>query len=233
MANIKRQQEILEHLRLRHFASIGELADTLYTSQATVRRDVEKLAALGAVKSVYGGVVLAEYENTPMPIYLRDKENSAVKEKIAERAAELILDNSTVIFDSSSTVRRICKHILTRKGLTVITNNLRVCEELKASDIRVICTGGTLVPGRECFVGHFAESFIRKIKADAFFFSSQGVSESGDITDSSEEEIALRQAMMESASNKYFLYDNSKVGREFPFVLCNTADVTLTISDKI
>ena len=233
MANIKRQQEILEHLRLRHFASIGELADTLYTSQATVRRDVEKLAALGAVKSVYGGVVLAEYENTPMPIYLRDKENSAVKEKIAERAAELILDNSTVIFDSSSTVRRICKHILTRKGLTVITNNLRVCEELKASDVRVICTGGALVPGRECFVGHFAESFMRKIKADAFFFSSQGVSESGDITDSSEEEIALRQAMMESASNKYFLYDNSKVGREFPFVLCNTADVTLAISDKI
>ena len=231
MANIQRQEEILEYLRKKRFASVSELAGILYTSQATVRRDVEKLEAMGAVKCVYGGVVLAEYENAPKPIFLRDKENSAVKERIAERAAELIRDNSTVIFDSSSTVRRICKHILTRKGLTVVTNNLRVCQELKNSDVRVVCAGGPLVQGRECFVGHFTENFIRQIKADALFFSSQGVSENGDITDSSEEEIALRRAMIESSKEQFFLYDGSKLGREFPFVLCNTADVSKTITE--
>ena len=232
MANLQRQEEILEYLSQKRFASIAELAEILYTSQATVRRDVEKLEAMGALKCVYGGVVLAEYENTPVPIFFRDKENSASKERIAERAAALIKDNSTVIFDSSSTVRRMCKHILTRKGLTVVTNNLRVCQELKDSDVRVICTGGTLVRGRECFVGHFSENFIKQIKADALFFSSQGVSENGDITDSSEEEIALRRAMMESAKEKYFLYDSSKVGREFPFVLCNVSDVSDALTDK-
>lgn len=231
MANPERQEEILEYLRVRRFASIAELAERLYTSQATVRRDVEKLAALGAIKTVYGGVVLAEYENTPVPIFFRDKENSATKDRIAEKAAELVHDNSTVIFDSSSTVRRMCKHIITRKGLTVITNNLRVCQELKDSDIRVVCTGGSLVPGRECFVGHFAENFIRQIKADALFFSSQGVSDNGDITDSSEEEIALRRAMIESSKEQYFLCDGSKVGKDFPFVLCNVADINTWIDE--
>lgn len=231
MANPERQEEILEYLRVRRFASIAELAERLYTSQATVRRDVEKLAALGAIKTVYGGVVLAEYENTPVPIFFRDKENSATKDRIAEKAAELVHDNSTVIFDSSSTVRRMCKHIITRKGLTVITNNLRVCQELKDSDIRVVCTGGSLVSGRECFVGHFAENFIRQIKADALFFSSQGVSENGDITDSSEEEIALRRAMIESSKEQYFLCDGSKVGKDFPFVLCNVADINTWIDE--
>lgn len=231
MANPERQEEILEYLRVRRFASIAELAERLYTSQATVRRDVEKLAALGAIKTVYGGVVLAEYENTPVPIFFRDKENSATKDRIAEKAAELVHDNSTVIFDSSSTVRRMCKHLITRKGLTVITNNLRVCQELKDSDIRVVCTGGSLVSGRECFVGHFAENFIRQIKADALFFSSQGVSENGDITDSSEEEIALRRAMIESSKEQYFLCDGSKVGKDFPFVLCNVADINTWIDE--
>ena len=101
MVNLERQEEILEYLRVRRFASIAELAERLYTSQATVRRDVEKLAALGAIKTVYGGVVLAEYENTPVPIFFRDKENSATKDRIAEKSAELVRDNSTVIFDST------------------------------------------------------------------------------------------------------------------------------------
>ncbi len=232
MANQQRQEEILEYLRIHRFASIAELSETLYTSQATVRRDVEKLAAMGAVKSVYGGVVLAEYENTPVPIFFRDKENSASKERIAEKASEMVRDNSTVIFDSSSTVRRMCKHIVNRKGLTVITNNLRVCQELKNSDVRVVCTGGTLLQGRECFVGHFAESFIRQVKADMLFFSSQGLSENGDITDSSEEEIALRRAMFEISKEHFFLCDPSKVGKELPFVLCNTADVSGCVFDN-
>ena len=231
MANLQRQEEILEYLSTRHFASIAELAEALYTSQATVRRDVERLASLGAVKSVYGGVVLAEYENTPVPIFFRDKENSPSKERIAERAAALIRDNSTVIFDSSSTVRRMCKHIVNRRGLTVVTNNLRVCQELKDSDVRVICVGGTMIKDDECFVGHFAESFIRQIKADMLFFSSQGLSENGDITDSSEEIIAMRRAMIAVSREQYFLCDSSKIGRELPFVLGNTADITGTIFD--
>lgn len=232
MANLQRQEEILEYLRIHRFASIAELAENLYTSQATVRRDVEKLSAMGAVKSVYGGVVLAEYENTPVPIFFRDKENSASKERIAEKAAELVRDNSTVILDSSSTVRRMCKHIVTRRGLTVITNNLRVCQELKNSDVRVICTGGTLVQGRECFVGHFAENFVRQIKADMLFFSSQGLAGNGDITDSSEEEIALRRAMFEVSKEQFFLCDPSKIGKELPFVLCNTSDITNAVFDE-
>ena len=231
MGNQKRQEEILEYLRIRRFASIAEIADAIYTSQATVRRDVEKLSSLGAVKSVYGGVVLAEYEKSPVPIFFREKENSASKDKIAEMAAELISDNSTVILDSSSTARRICRHIVTRRGLTVVTNNLRICEELKDSDIKVICTGGTLLKGWDCFVGHLAENFFRQVKADKLFFSSQGFSENGDITDSSEETIAVRRAMMEASREQYFLCDKSKVGKDYPFILCNSADVTATITD--
>ena len=205
-----RQQQIMELLQVKHFLTMSEIAQAIYVSEATVRRDISKLAEQGVVKPVYGGVVLSEYRNAAVPISLRDKENSAKKEQIAMKAAALIRDNDTVIFDSSSTVRRICQHITNRRNLTVITNNLRVCQELKDSDVTVYCTGGALISRRECFLGHYAEEFVRGIKADAVFFSSQGFSENGEVTDSSEEEIALRKVMLASARRKIFLCDSSK-----------------------
>lgn len=226
MDNSERQQEILKYLATVHFASISEIAAVIFTSEATVRRDLQKLSEKGVVKLVYGGVVISEYYKEPVPIHLRDNENSAEKELIAKKAADLIEDNCTVIFDSSSTVRRICKHITEHKNLTVITNNLRVCEELKNSNIKVFCTGGSLIQKRECFVGHFAEEFVKKTKADVLFFSSQGLSQNGDITDSSEEEIALRKIMIENSKRQYFLCDSSKIGVDFPFTLCNKNEIT-------
>lgn len=231
MDHSPRHQQLIEILEERHFASISELAQEIYVSEATVRRDLQKLEQKGVVKSVYGGVMLSQYRNEAVPISLRDRENSSKKEMIALAAAALIRDNDTVIFDSSSTVRRICKHIKNRKNLTVITNNLRVCQEFKDSSISVYCTGGSLVSRRECFLGHYAEEFIRSINADALFFSSQGLSDNGDITDSSEEEISLRKIMLARSKQKIFLCDSSKFGKSFPFRLCGVDDATEVISD--
>ena len=226
-----RQQELLDYLKPVHFASIAEIAASIYTSEATVRRDVKALQAKGFVKSVYGGVVISEYANEAVPVYLRDGNNSARKEQLAAAAAELIGDNCTVIFDSSSTVRRICRHIRNRKNLTVITSNLRVCQELSGTDVRVYCTGGSLLPRRECFAGHFAEEFMRQINADLLFFSCQGLAPNGDISDSSEEEIALRKVMLENARQRIFLCDSSKLGGVYPFTLCNAREITRILCD--
>ena len=229
----ERGRKIIEYLNGVHFASIAELASVIFTSEATVRRDIAKLEAIGAIKSVYGGVVISEYESAPVPLFLRDKENSAAKEKLAKEAARLVTDNMTLILDSSSTVRRMCKYLLDRKGLTVITNNLRVIDELKSSEIRVISVGGTLVKERDCFVGHFAEEFIKSFKADILFFSSQGVSEGGVITDSSELEVAIRRAMLSVAKKSVFIADISKVGKEYPFVLASLSDLTESIIETV
>ena len=231
MENYKRQEEILEFLKKRHFASIAEIAEVQYTSQATVRRDIAKLEAKGIVKSVYGGVVMTEYERSPVPSYLREKENSSAKELIARSAAEFIKDNTTVILDASTTVRRMCKYIKGRNGLTVITNGLNICEELCESDIKVLCTGGEFIKKRECFVGYIAEDFLRNIKADMVFFSSQGISDNGDITDSSSVEVSIRRAMLASANEKFFLCDSSKRNKDYTYKLCNISDVDQAIFD--
>lgn len=232
MLQYERQQAVMDYLKLHHTATIQAIAKHLYTSEASIRRDVATLEAAGLVVKVYGGVVLPEHKNEVVPVELRESANSAAKEIIAQEAAKLIRDGDTVFFDSSSTVRRICKHIKHRKHLKVITNNLRICQELKETDITVYLTGGEYYKKLDCFLGSYAERFIASMNATSVFFSCKGLSQDGLLTDVSETEIAIRQAMLAHAENSYLLCDSSKVGQKYAFTLCHAKDLTDILCDK-
>ena len=232
MLQYERHQALMAYLTKHHTATIRALANHLYTSEASVRRDIAALEAAGLVLRVYGGVVLPEHKNDVVPVELRESANSAAKEIIAAEAAKYIHDGDTVFFDSSSTVRRICKHIKNRKQLKIITNNLRICQELKDTDITVYCTGGEYYKKLDCFLGAYAERFISSINANSVFFSCKGLSPQGILTDVSEMEISIRQTMLRHAENSYLLCDSSKVGQKYAFTLCRAKELTQIFSDK-
>lgn len=229
MLQFERRQSILQYLQEHHSAKIAQLAAGIYTSEASVRRDLAVLESEGLVQRVYGGVVLAQFKNDVIPPQLRDGANSAAKEAIAAESAALINDGDTVLFDSSSTVRRICPHIKKRKNLKIITNNLRICKELQDTDITVYVTGGEYFKKRHCFLGPYAERFLENVNADSVFFSCKGLSDCGFITDVSEDEISLRSVMLRQARNSYFLCDDSKLGTSCTFTLCHASDMTKVI----
>ena len=232
MTVYERQRELLNYLKQKHFATISELAKTVWASESSVRRDIKALELKGYVKQIYGGVVLPEYENSVVPVTLRDPSNSAVKEELAKRAAEYIFDGATVIMDGSSTVRRIVKYIGNAKRLNIITNNQRIFNTCDNPEIKLYCTGGLFLPQSNIFVGSAAESYINSINADILFFSSQALSDSGEISDASEEECSLRRTMMTRAKKKIFLCDSSKVGKRRTFALCDKSDVDVIICDR-
>ena len=228
----ERQREILNYLKEKHFATIGELAKVVWSSESSVRRDVKAMELKGLVKQIYGGVVLPEYEHSVVPVSVRDPSNSSVKEELAKRAAEHVFDGATIIMDGSSTVRRIIKYIGGYKNLKIITNNQRVFSACDDPEIKLYCTGGLFDGKSNIFVGSAAESYLNNINADILFFSSQAISEDGEISDASEEETALRRVMLTRAKKKIFLCDSSKVGQKMTFALCTKDDVDMIICDK-
>ena len=117
-----------------------------------------------------------------------------------EDAEDLVGD--TLLLDASSTVRRMIKYLSGRKGLTLMTNNDRIFGELAGLDARVFCTGGEYVRENHAFAGPVAEAAVRGFWADKVFFSSQGLSEAGEVSDHSEAENALRRVMLERAGQK-------------------------------
>ncbi len=232
MPQYERQKNILDYLQSNHSATVKELAHAVYASEASVRRDIARLEASGHVERIYGSILLAGHENAVVPVGVREMSNISRKEIVAKMAAERIQDGDTVILDASTTTFRICRHILDRKHLNVVTNNLRVCEALgKAEGIQVYCTGGTYNGSSSCFLGANAEEFLQKVHADKLFFSAQGIDESGAITDVSEQEISMRKAMMRQSKQIIFLCDATKFGIRRPFTMCSREDVDEIICD--
>ncbi len=229
MLQFDRQQSILDYLKNKHSATIKELAHTIYVSEASIRRDIEKLENLGLVEKIYGGVVLTEFKNEVIPIDLRESANSKSKEKIAVKAAKLVNDGDTVMLDSSSTARKICKYLVNKRNVRIITNNMRVCNELKNSDIEIFVSGGVFSKKRECFIGGFAEEFIKSVHADILFFSTSGISKTGEITDISEDEINLRKLMIKQTKKRIFLCDKTKIGVISSFKVCDKKDIDMVI----
>ena len=72
---------------------------------------------------------------------------------------------------------------------------------------------------------------IESMTADLMFFSSQGLSADGKISDFSESETCQRRQMLQHARKRYFLCDSSKLGKSFLFTVCRTSDIDGVISD--
>lgn len=231
MIQYERQQQLFNYLKQNKSATVRQLAALLYSSEASVRRDIAALEEQGLVRRKYGGVVLAEYEHSVAPLALRDPANAAHKEQIARRAAELVEDGMTVLLDASSTARRILPFLQNKKDLRIITNNARLFDG-RVLPACVHCTGGRYDGENGAFLGPGAERFLRSVRADILFFSSQGLDENGVISDASEEETALRRVMLQAAEKKYFLCDSSKLGQKRTFILCTKDDVDGIICDS-
>lgn len=231
MIQYERQQHILTILQNKGTVSIRELSAAVFASEASVRRDVEALEQQGYVKRIYGGVMLSRHENSVIPLDLRDPEHSAIKDQLARRAAALVPDGATILLDASSTTRRIVRHLAHRRDLKIITNNLRLLQEAQGTAIQFYGTGGAYDPTNHAFIGPAAEGYVRSISADILFFSSQGITEDGEITDVSEEETSLRRVMLSRARRRIFLCDSSKIGIRRVFTLCTRHDVTDILCD--
>ena len=228
MLQVERQKQILQLLGRKSALRVSELAGALYTSEATVRRDLCRMEKAGLVRRVYGGVTLNEAE---MPLDFRRQENAAAKREIAAKAAALISDGDTVFLDSSSTAQHLLPYLSRFRDLTVITNSHSVMEELCGTSHRLFSTGGRLLARNRAFVGPAAEAALENLAPSIAFFSSQGVGEDGEITDDSEEETSLRRALLRRAARTVFLCDTGKLGKTHLFRLCHLSEVDAVISD--
>ena len=228
MLQIERQEQIMELLAKTPALRIGQIAAALYTSEATVRRDLSAMEQKGLVQRVYGGVTLKKED---MPLDFRHRDNAAAKEEIALKASALIREGQTVFLDSSSTAQHLLPHLARFHDLTVITNSHRALEQLAASKLRLICTGGDLVKRNMAYVGCTAEEALERLCPEIAFFSSQGVGADGEVTDASDGETSLRRVVLRRALHTVFLCDSSKVGKKYLYRLGRLCEMGEIITD--
>jgi DeoR/GlpR family transcriptional regulator of sugar metabolism len=231
MLKSERQKQILEIIEKTKFCQVTTLAQKLYVAPITIRRDLAELESEGLITRCHGGASVPMHENREVPFKVRDRKNHLVKGELAKRAAQLINTGDVIFIDSSSTAGHIVDYITQEQNLTVITNSMRVCERLSEKHIRCYLTGGTQVETSNALVGSIAENTLSQFYANICFFSTQGITEDGIISDYSELETSLRKLMIKNSQKQVYICDSSKFGKRFAFKVAD-AENMIIITDK-
>lgn len=230
MMKEERWERMLSVISERGYVSVHRLAEDLYVSMPTVRRDLTELEHRGLVIRSRGGVKLPDEGHSQIPIVFRNNFKIQEKRRLCEAAAALVQDGAVVYIDPSSTFLRIADLLAGKKGIIVVTNSMPIATALIEAGVRTFCTGGELGGVAYSFTGGKAEAFAADFNYDIALYSSYGVNERGVITDTSESEISLRRVVMKQSRMNVYVCSGEKfsISTPFNFVPLSSMDVVVT-----
>lgn len=228
----ERQEQILRILSEREFATVGALADALYVSLPTVRRDLTELARRGLIRRSHGGAAAVNDKSLAVPFDFRTGSGRDIKTRMSRAAAGLVADGDTIFIDGSTSCMQIAGFLKERRKITLVTNSAHLAGTLGGFDFDVHCTGGRLIESSLSFVGSRAAQYTDDFHFDIMFFSSAALGDSGIVTDYSQPETELRRHVLQRADRKIMLCDSSKFQKSAAYFVINAPELDLLITDK-
>ena len=229
----ERRQVILDRIRAASRVVVSELSTEFGVSEETIRRDLEWLEQEGGAMRTYGGAVLKQGDQAPPPYATRKNTNVEGKVAIARLLAGMVRDGDTLMVDESSTALFAVRAVRQRKELTLITNSLNILQEASGQDSwHVIATGGLLKPDIMALVGPKALSTISGYHVRYAVLSARGVNTQLGITDSSDDVVQVKRAMMAAADHAVLLADYRKFDRSGFVSLGRLEEIDRLITDR-
>ena len=223
----KRQKAIISMTEEAGEITIKELAQKLGVSEMTVHRDLDLLQKERYVYKKRGAAVFIESAD-------RDKSDFYTEEKrtIGRKAAELVPNGASIIFDNSTTALECARFLDPEGKYTFYTTNLETAEILANYQGSVLyCSGGYYFPDSKGFVGAQAEAFIASIKADVCFIGASGITPDGTTTPYPMH-TALQKAIIASAKTKILVCDHSKFDKHAIEKICDLSDIDIIVTDS-
>ncbi len=206
-----RTKDIIAILKDKKSSSVDDLANTLYVSPATIRRDLSDLQKAGLVKRTHGGVIYVEKADE-ISIYLRQAKNPEEKSMVAYIAAHNLPDFSTVFMDNSSTCLSLCDRINLRNR-TVFTNGLQIAMAVsQQNNVTVIMPGGEVKYNTTAVQGSLTARALKAFNFDLSITSCAATDCYGSY-ESSLESMEIKKIAMERAKKHVLIFDRTKIGQ--------------------
>ncbi|WP_420961559.1 DeoR/GlpR family DNA-binding transcription regulator [Brucella sp. IR073] len=181
MNDAERHRIIIDLLKERPFASVRDLQDRLDVSAATIRRDIDKLDAMGKARKVYGGISASEGASSTRVAARSYDENRDIaveaKRAIAQKAASLVRDGDSIIVHAGSTCYQLGL-LLAHRNLKIYTNSMPLAAYIgENGTCQLTVAGGEL--HREPRILHDVHGGAPSFFASRFFVGAQGISSEG------------------------------------------------------
>jgi DeoR/GlpR family transcriptional regulator of sugar metabolism len=211
----ERQQLILESIQLEKKVTVTELSQRFGTSEVTIRRDLQELAASGLLLRTHRGALAARKAPAEPPVFQRMHLDRTTKERISCQAARLIKDGDSIFIGSGSTTHFLANNLSDKENLTVFTNALSIAQELSTTneEITVVLIGGVLRKSELSIIGHIAELSLSEIRYDKVFMGMQALNISDGLTTDHLPEVTTTRRIIENGRELIILADHTKLGK--------------------
>lgn len=224
----ERHEQLLRQLFSRGELTVAELVEALEVGAATVRRDLSHLSKEGRLLRTYGGAVL------PGPTVMAAPQDTNLewKRRIAAAADDLTSERGTVVLSSGTTALEYARRIVSREGLTVITNALDVAQVLiDREGIELIVLGGAVRPGMHSLLGHLTESAARELRAETLVMGIGAISLDRGLMNDHIQEVLTDRALRAMVPEVIVLADATKFNRVAPAYVCGLEAIDYVVTD--
>lgn len=228
-----RHQKILNILQEEKSVSNKKLIETLYVSEATLRRDLSKMEQKGLLQRTHGGATIIESPTNESSLMVREQKQIKEKRKICIKCYDFIQDNSSYFIDSSSTVSHLLPYFNNFKDITAITNGLHNAMILtQTTRANVYITSGVIYTKTNSILGSDTIDYINNFNCNAFIFSCGGVSPQG-VTEANFEQRLVKRAMLKNSKIHILLVDHTKFGKIYLSRTCGFEEIDYIITDQM
>jgi len=232
LLNTGRRQQIAQFVKERKQATVAELSEHFDVSEATIRRDLEKLDSEGEIRRAHGGAVAVERAAPEPPVVHRMVENEEEKRRIGRAAAQLVQDGEVIFLGSGTTTLEVARNLDDKENLTVITNALNIANQLAdKQNISMIVTGGLLRHSELSLIGHIAEQALKELRADKVIMGMRAISIEEGLTNDYLPETMTDRAIVDFSSEVILVADHSKFGKVSTALVAPVTSVNKIVTD--
>ncbi|GAA3408773.1 DeoR/GlpR family DNA-binding transcription regulator [Streptosporangium vulgare] len=228
----ERRQRILELVRANGAVSLRDLAQSVQSSEVTVRRDLRALEAEGLLNRHHGGATLPG-ELSREPTYSQKMQTAAAEKRaIADLAVSLVEDGDAIVVGAGTTTQDFARRLARVTELAVVTNSLLVAQALTDSPrVEVVMTGGTLRGSIHALVGSAAERSLAGLRVRRAFISGNGLTAERGLSTPNMQVASVDRALAAAAEEVVVLIDHTKVGVDTMVQTVPTEEITHLITD--
>ncbi len=219
---------------------VVETAGRLDVSTATIRRDLDELAAQQLLTRTRGGAI-AHSVSYDLPLRYKVAQHAPEKQRIGAAAAALVPEGSTVGLNGGTTTTEVARALAVRDlggdrrgpALTVVTNALNIAHELVVRPhLHVVTTGGSARAQSYELVGPVATGMLERIALDVAVLGVDAIDADHGASAHNEGEAAINQLMAAKARQVIIVADGSKLGRRAFARICPLAQIDVLVTDS-
>ncbi|WP_172331694.1 DeoR/GlpR family DNA-binding transcription regulator [Mangrovicoccus sp. HB161399] len=232
MSQTFRHPQILDIARLEGKVTVEDLVARFGVTPQTIRRDLNDLAESGQLERVHGGAVLPS--GTANIVYAeRSRLNRDAKEAIGRTCAAMVPQDASLFLNIGTTTEAVARHLLSHRGLMVMTNNLNVANILIGNpEANIVVAGGSFRRSDGGLVGPLTQASVESYKFDLAVIGCSAIDSDGDLLDFDAQEVGVTQTILRRARKVFLVADHSKFERTAPVRIGSLAQVDRLFTDR-